>query len=253
MNESKVNDERGVSSIMRPLRSLIAMFLQSMGNHDSEVNEIDIEDMSKSIRFSSFADSDKLEINGEEGVFLAVGVGSLRPDEKHVVFLDLDDYSKEEAESIAKELISKVGVSDCYIVRSSPGNHHLVTLDIIDFNYVRRIAMAYGHDAWAKFRGMNEDYVLRVGPKLAVNEGRLVPVPDTLPTLVSVVKSPFSNYKKSNALRRVFRNVWGYQIPKDDNFDNDLRFRFHVYKIRMVGMGKQITFKVPGMGGYMDV
>jgi len=199
-------------------------------------------DMEKSIRHSSFGDNDKLKINTKEGTYLAIGVGSVQADERHVLFLDLDNYDQGECESIAREVISKLGVSDCYIVQSSQGNHHLVALDLIDFKKARRIARAYGHEAWAKFRGLNEDFVLRIGPKLSVTDGKLIPVEGTMPKLVSVVKSPFNYYEKSNSLRRIFRNVWGYPIEKDTMFNNDLRFRMHIYKISMIGKSKKVEF-----------
>jgi len=171
----------------------------------------------------------------DEGTYFAIGVGSVQTDERHVLFLDLDGYTKEECEDIARTIIGKVGVSDCYIVQSSHGNHHLVTLDLIEFKIAQRVAMKYGHKAWAKFRGMNEDYVLRVSPKIRIMDGKFEPIDATKPKLVSVIKSPFNYYDKSDSLRRIFENVWGYDIPKDDTFNSDMKLRMHIYRILQVG------------------
>lgn len=178
----------------------------------------------------------------DEETFIAIGVGSVQSDDRHAIFLDLDGYDKKECESIAREVINKVGVSDCYIAQSSPGNHHLVSLSLIDFKRARRIARAYAHAAWTKFRGVNEDFVLRVSPKFKVSDGKLIPVEGTTPELVSIIKSPFSYYEKSNSLRRIFRNVWNYNIPKDTSFNDDSAFRLHVFRIRMTGATKRIEF-----------
>ena len=207
------------------------------------VEQKNMVDFEKGIRYSEFGDKDKISFETPEGTFLAIGVGSVQRDERHVVFLDLDGYNREDSEAIARELIGKMGVSDCYIIQSSPGNHHLVSLDLVDFKDARKVAEAYGHEAWAKFRGMSEDYVLRIGPKLRIKKGKIKPLNNTMPRLVSVVKSPFAYREKSNSLRRIFRNVWGYDIPKDAMFNDDQKFRMHIYRIRMKGKGKVIEFK----------
>jgi hypothetical protein len=207
-------------------------------------------DMGNSIRHSAIGDQKRLSVSTPEGQYLALGVGSVQPDERHVMFLDLDGYEKDECESIAKELISNLGVSDCYIVQSSkiegrPTNHHLVCLDLVSFKLARKVAQAYGHEAWAKFRGMNEDYVIRIGPKVAIKDGRMMPVEGTMPKLVSIVKSPFNYNEKSNGLRKVFRNVWGYPIEKDELFNDDMAFRMHIYRLRYIKgkSGKIVDFK----------
>lgn len=166
--------------------------------------------------------------------YLAVGVGSVQHNEKHVIFLDLDGHSREQAESVARELINKIGVSDCYIVKSSQGNHHLLTFDIVDFKIAEKVAKLFGHAKWAKYRSMNEDYVLRVSAKLELKDREIHPVKETIPELVSVVKSPFSYYEKSNSLRKIFKNLWNHPIPKDMMFNDDNCFRTHLYQTRVL-------------------
>lgn len=180
--------------------------------------------------------------------FLCVGVGSKQATGKHILFLDLDDHDQAKAEKVARKLINAYGVSDCYIVRSSPGNHHLVCFDMLDFLLVKGVAKQYAHGQWAKFRGDSKDFVLRISPKLRLCDfsgvKRLVPVDDTHPVLVSKVESPFSNYPKSNSLRRVFQNLWGEKIKKDRYFTDSQKFRFHVYRVRLVPKGKKVeTFE----------
>ncbi len=148
------------------------------------------------------------------------------------------------SEKIARKLINLHGVSDCYIAKSSPGNHHLICFDMLDFSLVQKIAKQHAHRQWAKFRGKSNDFVLRVSPKLKLREfsgvRRLVPVEGTQPTLVSIVKSPFNNYSKSNSLRRVFQNLWGQKIHKDKHFTDSSKFRFHIYRVRLLPKGKEV-------------
>lgn len=241
-NRNKVSGHQGGSpTYLSPSHAYATLLLKKLSKALPK-KVVRFADMEKSMRFSRFADKDKLKVETKEGTYLAIGVGSVQADERHVLFLDLDGYDQKECESIAREVISKLGVSDCYIIQSSPGNHHLVTLDLVDFNVARRLARAYGHEAWAKFRGMNEDFVLRIGPKIEVKNGKFKPVEETLPKLVSVVKSPFNYHEKSNSLRRIFRNVWGYDIKKDRLFNNDIAFRMHIYKISIVGNTKKVEF-----------
>ena len=166
--------------------------------------------------------------------FFAVGVGSRHPDNRHVLFLDLDDRTKDECELLAIELISKVGTSDCYIVQSSPGNHHLVSLDLVSFKKAHEIAKLFGHYAWARFRSMHKDFVIRVAPKLLYRGDKLIAVKETEPRLVSIVKSPFNYYEKSNSLRLLFSNLWRHPIKKDGMFIDDNRVKLHIYKISMI-------------------
>jgi hypothetical protein len=175
-----------------------------------------------------------------ESEFLCIGVGSRQWSGKHICFLDLDGYSKKESEIVAKKLISSKGLSDCYIIQSSPGNHHLVCFDMMPFSEVLDIAETFGHQAWAKFRGRDKDFVLRISPKMKLEKGKFKPVKDTYPELVSVIRSPFSYRAKSNGLRRIFRNVWGYPIDKDDKFTDSRKVRFHLYRVRLVGKSKDV-------------
>lgn len=172
--------------------------------------------------------------------YLCIGVGSRQRSGKHILFLDLDGHTQERAERVAKRLIANVGCSDCYIVRSSPGNHHLVCMDMFSFSEVQAIAQEYAHKQWAKFRGNAKDFVLRIGPKMQLMQ-RVKPqrksflreVEKTQPQLVSVIKSPFSYRSKSNSLRRIFSSVWGYSIKKDSTFTDSTQFRLHVYRLRL--------------------
>lgn len=170
-----------------------------------------------------------------EETFFAVGIGSRQKDGRHCVFLDLDDYDQKECEDIARELIDKLAVGDCYIVRSSQNNFHLICFSLIDFKRARRIARSYAHYAWYRFRGAHKDFVIRVSPKLKLSDGKLVAVEGTTPELVSVIQSPFNYHEKSNSLRKIFKNVWDYHIPKDRMFNDDSAFKMHVFRIRMRG------------------
>lgn len=173
-----------------------------------------------------------MEYNHE---YLCVGVGSLQENKKHAVFLDLDNHTEHESVYLARFLINNYCISDCYIIRSSEGNHHLVCFDLLDFDVIEPIANKYGHKQWAKFRGKSGDFVLRISPKLKPEGKNLVPVKGTEPELVSIVKSPFNFNEKSNGLRVVFSSKWGIMIEKDDKFVGKSMARLHIYRLRMKG------------------
>ena len=198
----------------------------------------------------------KVKSKGYDEEFLCIGVGSRQRSGRHILFLDLDGNTKEQAERVAKSLISSVGCSDCYIVQSSVGNHHLVCLDIFFFSEVQEIARDFGHDQWARFRGNSKDFVLRIGPKMRVMkrvmddaepEVFLEEVDGTQPKLVSVIHSPFKYRSKSNSMRRIFSAVWGFNIKKDNGFTDSTMFRFHCYRVRLRkhknGIDKQVKFE----------
>lgn len=165
--------------------------------------------------------------------YLCVGVGSLQENKKHSIFLDLDNHTEQEATHLARFLINNHCLSDCYIVKSSEGNHHLVCFDLLDFDEVEKIANKHGHKQWAKFRGRSGDFVLRISPKLKPEGKTLVPIKGTEPELVAIVKSPFNFNEKSNGLRIVFSSKWGIMIEKDDKFVGKGMARLHIYRLRM--------------------
>lgn len=168
--------------------------------------------------------------------YFSMGVGSRQSGGKHVLFLDLDGYSKEQAERVAHGLISDYALSNCYIVRSSKGNHHLICLDLMEFEAVTKIGKDFAHGTWLKHRKKGRDYVLRITPKVLVDGKRILGDEDK-PELVSVIKSPFSYRQKSNALRMVFQDVWKIEIQKDRQFDNSKEYRFHAYRMRFCTNG----------------
>ena len=98
--------------------------------------------------------------------YLCIGVGSRQRSGKHILFIDADNTTKCEAEQMAKEIISSVCCSDCYIIQSSKGNHHIVCLDLFSFNEVQKIAKRFAHGKWAKYRSEAKDFVLRTSPKM---------------------------------------------------------------------------------------
>lgn len=169
--------------------------------------------------------------------FLCLGVGSRQYSGKHVLFLDLDKTTVPECEKIARKLIRKYGLSTCYVVQSSVGNHHLVCLDALPFEQILGIAKQYAHKQWTKYRGKEKDFVIRISPKLKLEKiaetSVLMPVKDTQPMLISKVESPFNNYTKSNSLRQVFQNLWATKIKKDKYFGKSQRFRSHFYRVRL--------------------
>ncbi len=179
--------------------------------------------------------------------FLCIGVGSRQyaksSDDSHVLFLDLDGHSKSQAEVVAKNLINTIACSDCYIVQSSEGNHHLICFDLFPFNEVKKIASIYAHKQWAKFRGDSKDFVLRVCPKMKIindDQKKMVSVEGTEPRLVSVVTSPYRYRKRSNSLRKFFQQLWNYKIPKDNSFNDDNKIRFHCYRVRLLFDNKEV-------------
>lgn len=184
-----------------------------------------------------------LKSDGCDEEYLCIGLGSKQFNGKHILFLDLDHTTKHQAELVAKSIISSIGCSDCYIVRSSlkagKTSHHLVCFDMFFFGEVQKVAKEFGHDQWAKFRGEAKDFVLRIGPKMRVmmreNSGDifLEEVEGTMPVLVSVVSSPFRYRPKSNSMRKIFSNVWGHHIQKDSMFTDSSLFRFHCYRVRL--------------------
>lgn len=210
-----------------------------------------------------------LKSKNYDSEYLCIGVGSKQRSGRHILFLDLDNTTKEQAERVAKSLISSVACSDCYIVQSSKvpkinvpvinegqTSHHLVCLDIFSFDEVQKIAKDFGHDQWAKFRGNAKDFVLRIGPKMKVMkrvmaqedpEIFLEEVKGTQPKLVSVIHSPFKYRGKSNSMRRIFSAVWGFNIKKDNGFTDSTMFRFHCYRVRLRkhkdGIDKQVRFE----------
>jgi hypothetical protein len=197
-----------------------------------------------------------LKSDGYDEEYLCIGVGSKQYSGRHILFLDLDGNTKEQAERVAKSLISSVACSDCYIIRSSKGNHHLVCLDMFSFMEVQKIAREFGHDQWAKFRGSAKDFVLRIGPKMKVMRRErpdgdvsvfLEEVDGTRPMLVSIINSPFKYRAKSNSMRRIFSSVWGHNIKKDSGFTDSTMFRFHCYRVRLKknkdGVDKQVKFE----------
>jgi len=220
-------------------------------------------------------DPDKIKIKsmkskGYDEEYLCIGVGSKQRSGRHILFLDLDNTTKEQAERVAKSLISSVGCSDCYIVQSSEKDepiapntitkttksHHLVCMDIFRFKEVQKIAKEFGHDQWAKFRGESKDFVLRIGPKMQVMKSErpngdvktfLEEVDGTQPKLVSVIHSPFNYRSKSNSMRRIFSAVWGFNVKKDNGFTDSTMFRFHCYRVRLKrhkdGVDKQVKFE----------
>ena len=163
--------------------------------------------------------------------YFSIGVGSRQPNGKHCLFLDLDDYSKKQAEKVAQGVINDYAVSDCYIVKSSAGNHHLVSFDLMGFETVTKIGKDHAHGTWVKHRKKGRDYVLRITPKVEVTDGKIIGS-GVKPKLVSIVKSPFNYRQKSNALRTVFQDAWGIRIQKDRYFDNSKEYKFHIYRMR---------------------
>lgn len=199
-------------------------------------------------------DMSTMKSNDYEEEFLCIGLGSKQRNGMHILFLDLDKTTKEQAERIAKRLISSVGCSACFIIQSSKNdditNHHLVCFDIFSFKEVQKIAEEYAHSQWAKFRGDSKDFVLRIGPKMRIVKRKSViskgdkeisdnerivfeEVKGTEPQLVSVIDSPFSYRSKSNSLRKIFSSVWGYSVAKDNSFTDSEMFRFHCYRVRL--------------------
>jgi hypothetical protein len=171
--------------------------------------------------------------SGGETEYLCVGVGSKQYNGTHALFLDLDSHSEHDAVGVAREIINNYAVSDCYIVRSSNNNHHLVCLDLFDFGDVKKIAEKYAHKAWSKFRGFAMDFVIRTSAKLEKVDTQLLPVLGTEPFLACIVKSPFNYRKKSEPLRLYFSRKWEIDIKKDKNFTKANLHRFHVYRCRM--------------------
>lgn len=169
----------------------------------------------------------------DAGEYLCVGVGSLQENNKHAIFLDLDNHTEAESINVARFLINNKAISDCYIVQSSKNNHHLVCFDLVSFNKAHEIAFQFGHPAWAKFRGYAKDFVLRITPKLLPEGKELKPVSDTEPVLKAIVKSPFNFNKKSEGLRLLFSAKWGINIAKDEQFIGNPSAKIHVYRLRM--------------------
>lgn len=167
-----------------------------------------------------------------EQTFFSAGVGSKQAGGKHALFLDLDDHSKDDAQKVAKEIIHDYASSDCYIVESSKGNHHLVNFDLFSFSTVSKIAEDYAHEKWLEHRKRGGDFVLRTTPKVEIIDGKIVGNKEK-PRLVSIVKSPFMYREKSNSLRMIFSEVWGIEVPKDRMFNESKLWKLHVYRIKL--------------------
>lgn len=222
-------------------------FAKSVANVKKILDKFTIDDLQKVLDF----DPSKIKVNkvktaGYDEEFLCVGVGSKQRSGRHILFLDLDNTTKQQAELVAKSLISSVGCSDCYIIQSSITDgktcHHLVCLDMFSFKEVQKIAKEFAHIQWAKFRGSAKDFVLRIGPKMMAMQSirpdgdtkvYLEEVDGTQPKLVSVIHSPFKYRSKSNSMRRIFSAVWGFNIKKDSGFTDSTMFRFHCYRCRV--------------------
>jgi len=258
----RLKDKRGGIYTLPPLHASLGSktpkeIAQAVAGVSKLMDAFTVDEIQKALNL----DPDKIKVkpvksDGYDEEYLCIGVGSKQRSGKHILFLDLDGNTKEQAELVAKSLISSVGCSDCYIVRSSKGNHHLVCLDMFLFKEVQTIAKEFGHDQWAKFRGEAKDFVLRIGPKMKVmrrenNLGDvkvfLDEVDGTQPQLVSVIHSPFKYRSKSNAMRRIFSAVWGFNITKDSGFTDSTMFRFHCYRVRLKrnkhGIEKDVKFE----------
>lgn len=171
----------------------------------------------------------------QEGTYFALGVGARQWSGKSCTFLDLDKHTEEQAVEISKGLISHGAMSDFFVVQSSPNNHHLINLDLMDFKTVSKIAFRFAHREFVLARTRGKDFVLRVSPKLMIKNNKLTPVKGTNPKLIGVVKSPFHYRSKSESLRRFFSHIWDFPIKKDSKFTDSSKFRLHIFRLNMVG------------------
>lgn len=152
------------------------------------------------------------------------GVSSLTGDGQHVLFLDMDGHSLDEAIKKSEEMIHKFLLSDCYIFCSSPNNHHLICLDKFDFKDVHDILKRYAHEQWVKFRSRTQDFVLRMSTKGEKPE----------PRMMCEVKSPYQMHDMSNAHRLLLNKRYDLRIRKTQLFDDNKKLKIHFYRTRMV-------------------
>ncbi len=159
--------------------------------------------------------------------FFCSGVSSRAGEREHVLFMDLDGKSLDKTIKLTVELIHKYMLSDCYVIRSSFGNYHIICLDKFDFEDVYDILRKYSHGQWVRFRAESEDFVLRLSIK------GMKPAP----RLMCVVESPYTNQglrRKSNAHRILMNKRYGAKIRRDFYFDETTRLKIHIYRTRMV-------------------
>lgn len=151
-------------------------------------------------------------------IIRCLGVSS-KVGRKHAFFLDLDKTSMITIKSIIKDLFWRYGLSDIYLIKSSPGNYHIITLDKMYFKDAIRIASEYADPEWIKFRKKSKEFILRVSPKCA----------NSKPELIAVKYAPTFKHIKSNAHRLLLNQIYNIGIKKTREFDNNSRLILDYY------------------------
>jgi hypothetical protein len=169
--------------------------------------------------------------------YIAVGLSSDVGRGKHVLMLDLDNYSYERVFDAVKELISFYSLSDAYIIRSSEHNWHVLFLDIInDYETAKTMVEPYVDGRWLEMCDKRREFVIRVSPRLIFQDGKVV-ITDVL-QFFTVALSPYHYcYQKSNAHRLAFDKAFGVKVKMHGNYDNG-----HATKMVMYTMGRPVDY-----------
>lgn len=148
---------------------------------------------------------------------ICLGVSSHAGYKKHVIMLDIDGCTEKQAVSIAQGIILRSKTSDFYVIESSPGKWHLICLDKVEWDTLKRIIKDFVDAEWLKYRQMTNNLVLRISKK------------KTMPKLRFQVQG--KGYRdKSNAHRLLLEMLYGVDIEKDKLFDQGSKVEMHVYE-----------------------
>lgn len=150
---------------------------------------------------------------------ICLGVSSHAGYTKHVIMLDIDNCTEEQAISIAQNIILRSKTSDFFVIESSKGHYHLICLDKVDWETLNKMIKDYSDPAWLKYRGKSNNLVIRVSKK------------KTMPKLRFQIQG--KGYRvKSNAHRLLLELIYDVAIKKDKYFDNSTKVELHVYETR---------------------
>jgi len=153
-----------------------------------------------------------------------IGIGSVCQDDKHCLFLDLDNTSLIKARSIIKKLQKEYKLSHGFLLKSSENNYHGVFFDKLDFIKTVEIQSLVNrkHSGMTMIKG---DSTIRLSSKFYINI-----------KFINFIESDFNNNEISKAHLLTFIEHFNLNINFTSKFlklDDSNKIKYYCYEKRV--------------------